>query len=534
MGSSFRPIFLRDATGLTKHISALDALSMSLSGMGLLFVYNVVAFVPAFYSRANPLIFPLVGLLFTVPFAAMFILMSIAMPRTGGDYVWVSRIIHPSVGFITNFAITAITLSFVGTSTSEAVQWAAGEMFYDFGKMYGNQNFLRIAAYLQEQTPVFLFSVVLILLAAAIVVAKVDLAQKIVRYWTFLALAIGAIFVGTILSAGNSTFISNFNALSGANYNEVILAGQKAGAYSGVPALLSLPSLYAGVFGLLGFINFNFPVYFAGEVKEVRKSQVLAIFGALLIYAGFKTIMVAAEYFGEGPAFVNALATLWITGSREFPYLTTPLASGMSMFWTQNPVLVAVFNLSFAANIEVMNIAILFALTRNLFAWSFDRITLSAFADVNAKTRTPINATGVMVVGALIYTYVVVFRFGILATLFSYGVAGMFLAFMIVSISAVLFPLTRRNIFTQSHATSKRKLAGLPVISLLGIMNVALSSIVIRAIMGRSVGRPFASVLVEGIIPTFIIGILLYGMAYGIRKRQGIDLGLLARGLPPE
>ena len=46
--------FVRQATGLTKQISGLQALGMALSGMGLLYVFNATVFTPAFYPDANP------------------------------------------------------------------------------------------------------------------------------------------------------------------------------------------------------------------------------------------------------------------------------------------------------------------------------------------------------------------------------------------------------------------------------------------------------------------------------------------------
>jgi amino acid transporter len=509
---------------------------MSLSAMGLLFAFNVIVFSPAFYPTANPIAIALFGLLLSLPSVGVYTLMSIAMPRTGGDYVWVSRIANPMTGFTVNVALTLIPLAFVGIGTPTAVQWATAEMFYDLGKIYNNQGYLSIATYLQGSDPTFWLAVVLILFAAAIVIANVRLATRVVRYFTIIAFAVSVIFVGTVLAAGNSAFISNFNALSGANYNSVISAGQAAGAFSGVPDMFSLSSVYAGAAtGALAYLGFYYPAYFAGEVKQVRKTQIIAQLGGIIIFALFTCVIVAVEYYGEGPSFVNAMAALWAAGSSSFPYVAIPLASGMSMFWTQNPFLVSLFNLSYAATVEVFNIAVFFTLSRNLFAWSFDRVMPMAFASLNEKTRTPLNATIPMVLVSIVYTYIAVYQYGILASYFSYGTAGLVIGMAIVALIAIVYPYRRRDIFEAADPMSKRRILGVPLISIFGVLTVITAAIIVYAIILPVIGGiQFETIFTQGIIPTFVIGAVIYIIAKVVRRKQGIDIGLAQREIPPE
>ncbi|MFI5420372.1 MAG: hypothetical protein ACHQ1H_05345, partial [Nitrososphaerales archaeon] len=305
-------------------------------------------------------------------------------------------------------------------------------------------------------------------------------------------------------------------------------------AYPGVPPIFSFPTLYAGALALIGYLSFYYPAYFAGEVKQNRRTQLLAQVGGSVLFAIFTTIIIFVEYFGEGPSFVNAMAALWASGSSSLPYITIPMASGMSMFWTQNPILVTLFNVSYGTTIIFMDIAIFFTLTRNLFAWSFDRVVPKLFADINSRTQTPIYATVIMIFGALLYTYIAEFQFGVLASIFSYGTAGIFLAFVIVSLAAIVYPYRRKDIFEKSDALSRKKIGGLPVITILGIISLIVCAITVYAIVLPSIGGPFLTVFSEGIIPTFIIGAIIYAIAWATRRNQGIDLSLLQREIPPE
>jgi amino acid transporter len=245
--------------------------------------------------------------------------------------------------------------------------------------------------------------------------------------------------------------------------------------------------------------------------------------------------MIAVEYYGEGPSFVNAMAALWVSGSSAYPYLagTPPLSSGLVMFWTQNPVLIAIFTLSFGITAEVMNISSFFVYSRNLFAWSFDRVAPSVFANINPRTRTPVYAISIMTFVGLLYAYISIFQYGLLATLFTYGTAGSFMVFLIVSVAAIAYSYKRKDIFETAYPTSQKKVGGIPLVSLLGAISFIVSLVVIYAILLPAIGN-VGSVLLTGIVPTFGIGVIIYAIVWAVRRKEGIDLNLLQQQIPPE
>jgi len=535
--TSSKSVFVRDATGLVKQISGMDALGMAVTQMGLLYVYNVVAFTPGFYPDANPIIGGFIGFLLVLPIAVMYILFSIAIPRSGGDYVWVGRVFHPGIGFMANFAFTVLSISVVGAVAPWIGQWSIAQLYYDLGILDKNPSYTAIANSLQTPSSAFWISAVFIIIAGLIVIASSRLAARTVKYWMILSIIIGVIFIATVLGAGSSTFATNFNAFSGSNmtYDQIVALGPQNGAYSGVPPLLSSASLYAGALGLLGYLGFNSSAYFAGETKRNEKTQILATLGGTVIFVAFTTAMVVVEYFGEGPSFVNSMAALWLSGSSAYPYLagTPPLSSGLAMFWTQNQVLIAIFTLSFGLTAEVMNVSIFFTLSRNLFAWSFDRVAPSVFADVNPRTRTPVYAIAIMTIVGLLYAYISIFQYGLLATLFTYGTAGTFMVFIIVALAAIAYPYMRKDLFESAHPLSKKKIAGVPFISLMGVLSFIVSIVVIYAILLPAIGN-VGSVLLTGIVPTFALGAVIYAIAWAARRKQGIDLSMLQKQIPPE
>jgi basic amino acid/polyamine antiporter, APA family len=525
--------FTREATGLTKQLSGWDALGVILSGIGLLFVFNAIGLTDGVYPGANPIITPIFGFLLVLPLVAMYVLFSIALPRTGGDYVWVGRTFHPMVGFFTNFTITIISISFVGSIGTAVVSWALSEELYDMGKIYNNASWLSMAVSIQTTQTMFILSVVFIILAVAMVAASTKLSAGFMRYWTYASWVIGAIFVITIVASGVSGFTSNFNHLSGANYTGVIAAGQAVGAPSGIPSPFNSTTLYAGALGLLGYLAFNYSAYFSAEIKRNNRAQIFAQFGGVTIFMIFSVIMIAVMYLGQGASFANSMALLWGTGSSSYPYINLPMGSGLSMFWNPNPILVSLFNISFIIASFALGVSILFTLSRNIFAWSFDRVTPTALADVSPRTGTPLKAILLMSVVGLFYAYITNYQFGMLAEIFSYGTAGIFTAFLIVALAAVFFPYRRKDLFKNAPSPANAKVGGVPLLTIVGAISFISSAIVIYAILEPAVLK-LSTVLVYGIIPTFIVGAVIYVIAHIIRKSQGINLNLLQKEIPPE
>jgi len=174
-------------------------------------------------------------------------------------------------------------------------------------------------------------------------------------------------------------------------------------------------------------------------------------------------------------------------------------------------------------------------LSRNLFAWSFDRVAPAAFADINPRTRTPIYAVAIMTVVGIIYCYIFVFATGILSGLFNYGTAGEFTVFAIVSLAAIFYPYRRKDIFNASDPIARRKIGGVPLITILGAISLVISVVTIYAILLPEIGgSSFLSNFFGGMILTFLIGGIFYGISWAARRSQGIDLSLLQREIPPE
>ena len=81
------------------------------------------------------------------------------MPRSGGDYVWVSRSLSPVLGFLANFYITLIILSFSGITTGWGFQYGLAPMFQSFYQITSNTFYANLASTFSNTNYDFLSSI---------------------------------------------------------------------------------------------------------------------------------------------------------------------------------------------------------------------------------------------------------------------------------------------------------------------------------------------------------------------------------------
>src|SRR5437870_9654815 len=99
-------VFLRKATGLVREVSLIDALIMNTLGMnvavGAVFLFLQA---PANFPDGNMLVAVIIGtLLMAFTLLWVYSEFAAAMPRSGGDYVFVSRALHPFLGWLLSWS----------------------------------------------------------------------------------------------------------------------------------------------------------------------------------------------------------------------------------------------------------------------------------------------------------------------------------------------------------------------------------------------------------------------------------------------
>ena len=107
-------LFLRNATGLVRELTAFDAFNLVFSAVLVPIGFmDVMAFAPQFWPRANLFLAFLIAAPLLTCFGLVYLYFTVLMPRSGGDYVWISRTLNPFLGFVVNVSLTYVFLTWV-------------------------------------------------------------------------------------------------------------------------------------------------------------------------------------------------------------------------------------------------------------------------------------------------------------------------------------------------------------------------------------------------------------------------------------
>lgn len=295
------------------------------------------------------------------------------------------------------------------------------------------------------------------------------------------------------------------------------------------PAPFSMHSTLTSMtwpFTVLGFSIAS--AYIGGEIKGANRAQLLGMPGSLLYSAVWILLLVAGVAKVAGLPFMGDLGAIDPT---KVHLAFTPTVAEIAALATHNPVLIVLIAVGFMLWTYTWLPIYLLTTTRCLLAWALDGLAPAKLADVDERTHSPIWAILVSATLGIVFLYVYAFSPGF-ATIA--GFFGQVFTFLLTSVAAIVFPLRQAEVFNASPI--RWRLAGVPVVSLLGVLSIIGLVLIEWAFLNDpNSGISFKSPTMLLInLAVFASGFAYYGLARLFRARQGIDIGLAFAEIPPE
>jgi len=528
-----RGLFVRQSSGLVREFRPTDVFVFNTLGYALGLVLAVVpTFMAGLWPEQNVLLVVTIGTVLTVFNAAMYGYLAGVMPRSGGDYVYLSRVVHPAAGFTANWGFTWSQFLGLGLYAAFAVNFGIAIAFATLGHATGNETLIDWSVDVSGDWPVFLIGTGILITVLLVLSLNTRVIRNIFLVGFIPAMLGTFVTLGVLLTTSKDEFVAKFNTFmaeraDGQTYQGLIDQASSAGFTAGdatfVGALLALPV------GYWIYIGFTYSAYIGGEVKQASRTQPRMIM-ATLAFAFLVYLLAFWRYYDVvGQDFTNSV--VYLGDDAGIP--VAPVLNFFVGIMTGSTVLNVIMGISFI----LWNVLLLFVIamicTRNIFAWSFDGVAPRQLATVSERTHAPWVAA--ILISAIAIVLLALYVFTSFFTIVVNYIVIFSVAFWMASFAAILLPYRRRDLFEQAPEAVRRKIAGIPVMTLLGVGNLVLFTLILiasfdtPAFSGPTSGRAIAFV-----VGIYASGVVLYYIAREIQRRRGVNLDLLYKEIPPE
>ncbi|AGJ63468.1 APC family permease [Saccharolobus islandicus] len=514
--SSKNKIFVRETSGLIKNVSLWDAVALNIGNMSAgIALFESIS--PYIQQGGVLWLASLIGFIFAIPQLLIYVILTSKIPRTGGDYIWISRSLNGGLGSTMALAVMIESTAYfalVAFFTSSAINTALTVI----GEYQHSPALLSIANNIivdpYAVTPTLQQSLIIYGISALVFVVIILL--NIFRAkWGYRVVSVLGIFSMTtlvlamiVLALNSGDFYSKISTLITANNLNVTIPSSRG---SFLPSSISWS---ATLFLLPFFALYTYPWMQAGPA-------------------------VAAEFKGKKTIKWNLPIALILTGILvTLAFLEMDLIGGYNFnleayptflynFWTaaiavaSNPILQWIIALGLIVwNIYILAYGVI-VFARYVFALSFDRVLPTKFSEVN-KHGSPVYAHVFDLSLTLLLLLVPAFSIGAALSLYGATILGS-LYFLVVSVAGIAFGIKERNYILS--------IAGLISAGYFAYLTYVAATNSDFGFMTSSGPNLITTVFVIG---TLIVSALIYIISRIIHKRKGIDIDLAFKEIPPE
>jgi amino acid transporter len=537
--------FARKASGLVRGLSMSDAFAVGFMNQGITpSIWLIFTLGLGTFLGGNLIIAAVISLVMAgIGFPIVWGVLGGSMPRSGGEYIYNSRIIHPVFGIAQSFGDAVIWLMWLYVLAPLCASPGMSVMFSYLGwtgaaDKIDNTNWLIFVIASIFNFVGFLFVVFGIKIFA--------LTQKIVMFFSIG----GAIVIGLVFTfTSKATFIAHWDeaatATDSPRYADFISQiGDAAGQ--------AMPTTWtwAATFGTMVVMSWLFAYaysisFIAGEVKRPDKTIIWAnVFSIVVPFLFMFWIAIVVEKT-VGYQFIQAAS--WMDNNGAIDTYNMPFASDFislavyslgasaAALGSFSKVLAAWMALSYIGFTLWWLALSYLAFPRIMFAWGMDRMGPKWFTDINPRWASPVKNHVLCLV--LSQILLVIYMYGNFAVMQNVIVTGLQVTsvFLPTAIAALLFPYMKRSKgIWDSSPYKKWTFLGLPVIVWGALVDIAYLLILLYVFIFNEAAGQFNRESEILFVAVWVLGTMWYFFWKSRSKAAGVDLTMTYGELPPE
>ncbi len=539
------PVFERKATGLVREIGPFGLMTITMSyaiggGINFLSVKN-----GALYPGSNVgLAFFLAGVpVLLVAFCYAFL--AIMMPRSGGAYIFISRLLSPTWGFLASWISFFGGWMLVGIiAYYDVFFW--GTMLWAIGTAFGAKSLVDAAIWLMAPINSLWLGIVFLIIAFVVASLRITTVVRIIQALWIIPVIGSIMIIATyglnlgLASTSPEKFKKIWDSIMGdGSYDEVMSIAIANGfdpdkwttfSWDATWSVASYAAIWA--YGSPA----TPPTSVAGEVKTPTKTQLLGtVLGTFFIMLYYTTVT-AAMYAACDP-FIRAYTYNFVYGYWDQYEITPQVTPSLPLFagiLTGNLGLAAFYAASAAIWLWNDIPPFFIYLTRFVFAWAFDRTFPSIFARVHPTLRSPIYANALVFILSVIAAIMCWgwWIYGVFALLDNVACLAWIFPDMFVALAATVAPIVRPDIFKESPI-SAWTVAGIPIVSIFGIFAFAGIGLFVYLVVATIAPGGIVTPDILLFVGMLALGLIICTAYWYYNMRRGIPVSEIYKALPP-
>jgi len=526
-------VFARKASGLTKQASVFDAFVFGFMnngiGIGLWYLHSIGLYVS---PGSNLVVGTLIaGFLSLFGVALSWGILGGSMPRSGGDYVYNSRILHPAIGTATSWA--------QGLFISIAWLWVLTPWVADPGMpiFAGAMGIPLESVEYWAYTPVGMLIVSTIVNVMSFIIVLLGLKSYIRMQQICFALGMAGVVIGLVLisSTSHEQFVSLWNSLAAQqgspSFQEMIDLSREAGyvqeTWAWLPTLGLAPVVAWG-------LSYGFCIgYIGGEIKRPERNILMAQVLAVLVPIIFLVWVAVALQNMTSYEFMHALAYADNEAPEWYAMAFPATWANLAAILTDNPIFKFLIGFNFIAFDFFWVPFSYLVFSRVAFAQGLDQIGPRWFIGLDKRFGSPVKVlAAVFILGQASITYYALYP-EILGSLSITGLDAI-TVWAILGISCAVFPFVGKARHIWDASPHRWKMGPVPVATISGILSFIFAALCIWGIYYSPAMGGLNVYWTPIYIGVMIAAVLWYYYWRWKRAKEGIDVTLAFKELPPE
>jgi basic amino acid/polyamine antiporter, APA family len=533
-------VFTRKSSGLVRVMSPYSAFIYNILTMGLIFPWTYL-WAPGALPGGRLVWGILLAMIFEIPIALTYVWLSTALPRSGGDYVFQSRVFGGGVGFsIVMSGFVIWILQWVALSGWLLAYLGFAPLFLGLGGTLGNPSLTAVGVWFTTPWGIIIVSVLNAFLAMVLLVSGFKNYVKFQYVMWYATLLAFVLMLYLLFSANPDIFAHRLDAFVTAsggapNFYETAIAAAKTAKIDLNPPFSLLATL---LIAPIAWTSLQWATYSAeqnGEIKGARsfQSQMIIILGSLIATGVLLAILAAAFQHAIGTQFLYVAGAGYWSGLDQGKFNGVYLWPNIvAMALTKNPIIVVLIALGYILNsFQIVNNCYI-GMTRVMVAMSLDRLLPEWVSRVSDKFHTPVNAHVIYFLASI--PVILVYNLWGSWTALTLGVTfACGYVFVITALAGALMPYRAKALYDASPGAS-HKLGDIPLVTVLGLIGAAVGGIMVLMFMFYSALGLTSLLAYEVVFGVLAFSIVWYFVAKLVQRSRGINVEYAFKEIPPE